>query len=207
MQDFLLTLKSKIDKIKDPIESQMFLENYWMTKMKEFLDNEKNLVQRHGNNVNIQLYQNINESINIVESNNKLKNQRFHDKVFKKYNHEKYNFLGNLLDYKECYMLAYLIGVDCVMKEMSHTSTILKIGNTILTNLFLRDRKLYIEENNIKILQISNEDRYYSIDNFLSSYNITNEDILFVGDQFLNLFLGYPIPVFEKTFDVKRGFY
>ena len=36
MQDFLLNIKSKLDSISNPVEAQLFLENFWTEKMKEF---------------------------------------------------------------------------------------------------------------------------------------------------------------------------
>lgn len=174
--------------------------------MNDFLKEDRNLVPRYGSNINLDIYQDIDNSLNIVESNNNLKSDRYHDKLLKKYNTEKFNNLGKLINYKDALMLTYLIGVDCVIRELSHTSTILKIGNTILTNIFLSERSIYKKENDFKTSEILEDNRYFSYENFLSSYNISNNDIFFIGDHFLNLFLGYPVFIFEKTFDAKKGF-
>lgn len=53
--------------------------------------------------------------------------------------------------------------------------------------------------------EIPEDDKYYSYENFCSSYNLLEKDILFLGDYFLDYFLGYPIPLFEKDFDVAKG--
>ena len=155
--------------------------------------------------MNNTLYTDLGNTINIIESNNKQKGRQFIDKLIKKYNHIKYNNLGALFYYKEGVMLSYFIGVDCVIKEMSHTTTILKIGNTILTNIFLRERRLYIKDNDLKADQILESDKYFSYENFLRHFLIENDDILFIGDHFLNFLLGYPLQVFEKTFNHRNG--
>ena len=80
--------------------------------MNDFLKEDRNLVPRYGSNINLDIYQDIDNSLNIVESNNNLKSDRYHDKLLKKYNTEKFNNLGKLINYKDALMLTYLIGVD-----------------------------------------------------------------------------------------------
>ena len=63
-----------------------YLENYWFSKMNDFLKEDRNLVPRYGSNINLDIYQDIDNSLNIVESNNNLKSDRYHDKLLKKYN-------------------------------------------------------------------------------------------------------------------------
>ena len=118
MQDFLLNIKSKLDSISNPVEAQLFVENYWTEQMREFLREDKNLVQRHGSNVNKQIYRDLDKHTNIIKQNNELKQTKYHDVLFKKYK----NF-GHLIDYTEAIMIAYFIGVDCVTKGIFHTHT------------------------------------------------------------------------------------
>ena len=118
MQDFLLIIKSKLDSISNPVEAQLFVENYWTEQMIEFLREDKNLVQRHGSNVNKQIYRDLDKHTNIIKQNNELKQTKYHDVLFKKYK----NF-GHLIDYTEAIMIAYFIGVDCVTKGIFHTHT------------------------------------------------------------------------------------
>nr|YP_010977210.1 hypothetical protein UYH48_mgp07 [Daedaleopsis confragosa]WNZ34415.1 hypothetical protein [Daedaleopsis confragosa] len=136
-------MKVEVDKISEPEQAQSYIENYWINQMKEFLNTEVNLVQRPGSNVNHfisqelnkslngvdenNLYNNISKTLSIVEANNSLKMNRFHDKLFNKFTRNKYNNLVMLIDYKEAFMIAYLIGVDSVIKRLSHSSIIKKL--------------------------------------------------------------------------------
>ena len=51
--------------------------------MNDFLKEDRNLVPRYGSNINLDIYQDIDNSLNIVESNNNLKSDRYHDKLLK----------------------------------------------------------------------------------------------------------------------------
>ena len=56
-----------------------------------------------------------------------------------------------------------------------------------------------------KLFSIHEDNKYYSYENFCLSYNILDKDILFIGDYFLDFFLGHPILLFEKDFDISKG--